>query len=208
MEDILELYQQPFDADIPIVCMDETSKQLIGEVSIPIPAAPGRPERVDYEYERKGTANIFMFTEPLRGWRWTRVTKQRTRSDWALAIKYLLDNHYPDARLVRLVMDNLNTHAIGSLYETFDPSEARRLARRLEIHFTPKHGSWLNIAEIELQVLSRQCLNRRIESTRNLEREVCAWTTRRNDTTTGVDWQFTTENARTKLRKLYPLLKP
>ena len=156
----------------------------------------------------KGTANIFTFTEPRRGWRWTLVTKQRTRSDWAFAIRNLLDNHYPDARLVRLVMDNLNTHAIGSLYETFDPSEARRLARRLEIHFTPKHGSWLNIAEIELQVLSRQCLNRRIESTSNLEREVCAWTTRRNDTMTGMDWQFTTENARTKLWELYPLLKP
>ncbi len=204
MEDVLELYRQPHDPDAPVVCMDEASKQLVGETRMPIPAAPGRPARVDYEYERKGTANIFIFAEPLRGWRWTQVTRHRTRTDWARAVKELLDVHYPDVRVVRLVMDNLNTHTIGSLYETFEPAEARRLSQRLEIHYTPKHGSWLNIAEIELQVLSAQCLDRRIDGRAKLSREVAAWTERRNASITGVDWQFTSAKARIKLKRLYP----
>ena len=207
MEDVLDLYQQPRDPDAPVVCMDETSKQLVGETRRPIPAAPGRPARVDYEYERKGTANIFMFAEPLEGWRWTRVSEQRRRADWAHAVKHLLDVHYADVRVVRLVMDNLNTHSIGSLYETFEPSEARRLSKRLEIHYTPKHGSWINIAEIELQVLSAQCLARRIDGIAKLAREVQAWTDERNDTVTGVDWQFTSNKARVRLKRLYPVFQ-
>ena len=204
MEDVLDLYQQPHDPDAPVVCMDEASKQLVGETRVPVPAAPGRPARVDYEYERKGTANIFLFAEPLRGWRWTRVSAHRTRTDWAHAVKQLLDVHYPDVRVVRLVMDNLNTHTIGSLYETFEPQEARRLAERLEIHYTPKHGSWLNIAEIELQVLSRQCLDRRIDNRAELDRQVQAWVDQRNASIIGVDWQFSTDDARIKLKRLYP----
>ena len=207
MEDVLELYQQPHDSNAPVVCMDEASKQLVGEVRTPIPGAAGRPARVDYEYERKGTANIFLFAEPLVGWRWTQVTEHRTRTDWAQVIKLLLDVHYPAARVVRLVMDNLNTHTIGSLYETFEPTEARRLAKRLEIHYTPKHGSWLNIAEIELQVLSRQCLDRRIDTRDQLARQVQAWTDYRNASITGVDWQFTADKARIKLKRLYPAFK-
>ena len=204
MEDVLEPYQEPYDPDAPVVCMDEASKQLVGETRVPVPAAPGRPARVDYEYERKGTANIFIFAEPLLGWRSTQVTEQRTRIDWALAVKELLDVHYPDVRVVRLVMDNLNTHSIGSLYEAFKPAEARRLSQRLEIHYTPKHGSWLNIAEIELQVLSGQCLDRRIENRAELDCEVQAWTDERNTSIIGVDWQFTTKDARTRLKRLYP----
>lgn len=204
MEDVLEVYQEPYDAEAPVVCMDETSKQLVGETRDPVPSAPGRPARVDYEYERKGTASIFIFTEPLQGWRWTQVTEHRGRIEWAYAVRELLEVHYADAPLVRLVMDNLNTHTLGSLYEAFEPSEARRLAERLEIHYTPKHGSWLNIAEIELRVLSSQCLDRRIGTQAELDREVQAWTTARNDSIVGVDWQFTTDDARTKLRRLYP----
>ncbi len=207
MEDVLDLYQQPYDPELPLVCMDEASKQLIGEVRIPIPAVPGRLRRVDYEYERNGTANIFMFTEPLTGWRRAPVTDQRTKVDWALAVKELLDVDYPDARKVRLVMDNLNTHGVGSLYEAFEPAEARRLAERLEIHYTPKHGSWLNIAEIEFRVLSVQCLDRRIADKAELKREVKAWEDRRNESTVGVDWQFTTADARIKLKRLYPVIQ-
>jgi hypothetical protein len=207
MEDVLKLYQEPYDSDAPVVCMDETSKQLVGETQAPIPAAPGRPARIDYEYERNGTANVFIFAEPLLGWRWAQVTEHRARADWALAVKELLDVHYPDVRVVRLVMDNLNTHTIGSLYETFDPPEAQRLAQRLEIHYTPKHGSWLNIAEIELRVLSSQCLDRRIEARVELDREVQAWTLERNASIVGVDWQFTTADARIKLKRLYPVFQ-
>jgi len=208
MEDVLDLYQQPYDAKAPVVCMDEASKQLVAETRRPQLARPGRPARVDYEYERKGTANIFLFTEPLRGWRWASVTKRRTRRDWALAIRKLLKVHYPKAPVVRLVMDNLNTHSLGSLYEAFKPAEARRLAARLEVHYTPKHGSWLNIAEIELRALSGQCLDRRIAYRAELEREVTAWQDDRNQATVGVDWQFTTPDARTKLRRLYPQRQP
>ncbi len=204
MEDVLDVYQQPYDPAAPVVCMDETSKQLVGEVRRPVPPAPGRPARVDYEYERQGTANIFLFTEPLQGWRWTSVTQQRARRDWAQAVRTLLDVHYPAAKVVRLVMDNLNTHTIGSLYEAFEPEEARRLAVRLEIHHTPKHGSWLNIAEIELRALSQQCLNRRLPKRADLRREVAAWNKTRNESSVGVRWRFTAPDARIRLRHLYP----
>ena len=204
MEDVLDLYQQPYDPEAPVVCMDETSKQLVGEVRRPVPPAPGRPARIDYEYERKGTANIFLFTDPLRGWRSTSVTRQRARRDWAEAVRTLLDVDYPEARVVRLVMDNLNTHSLGSLYEAFAPEEARRLAVRLQIHHTPKHGSWLNIAEIELRALSQQCLNRRLPKLADLRREVAAWNETRNESSVGVQWRFTAPDARIRLRHLYP----
>jgi len=205
MEDVLDLYQQPYDANCPLVCMDETSKQLIGETRVPLPPTPGAPARTDYEYERLGVASIFMFTEPLANRRWVPVTDQRTAVDWALRVRELLDTHYPDAERIRLVMDNLNTHSKASLYKAFPAEEARRLAQRLDIHYTPKHGSWLNIAEIELRVLSVQCLTRRIPHMDPLTREVAAWETRRNqDTDAKVDWQFSIDNARTKLKRLYP----
>lgn len=206
MEDVLEVYHREYDERFPVICMDETSKQLVSETRVPIPLAPDRPARFDYEYERNGVANLFMFTEPLQGWRWAEVTDRRTRTDWALVVKELLDVHCPHALKVVLVMDNLNTHTIGSLYEAFDPAEARRLALRLEIHYTPKHGSWLNIAETELSVLAMQCLDRRIPTMEDLKREVQAWEDDRNQTTKGVDWQFTTHDARVKLRRLYPRL--
>jgi len=207
MEDVLDLYQQPYDPDAPVVCMDEASKQLVGEVKRSIPCMPGRPARIDYEYERRGTANLFMFVEPLAGRRRVRVTERRTAVDWAQQVKHLLDEDYPDARVVRLVMDNLNTHTVGSLYEAFEPAEARRLAERLELHYTPKHGSWLNIAELELRVLSGQCLDRRIPERSGLEREVNAWEQARNHATVAVNWQFTTADARIKLRRLYPVFE-
>jgi hypothetical protein len=205
MEDVLDLYQQPYNSDAPLVCMDELSKELHGDARETIPASRGKPQRIDYEYRRNGTANVFMFTEPLAGWRRALVTERRTAIDWAQAVKKVLDEDYPDARVVRLVMDNLNTHTVGSLYEAFEPAEARRLAERLEIHYTPKHGSWLNIAEIEFRVLSGQCLDRRIPDRATLEREVAAWEADRNANTRGVDWQFTTEDARVKLKRLYPV---
>lgn len=207
MEDVLEVYQQPYDPARPLVCMDETSKQLVAEITKPIPAKPGHPARQDYEYERRGTADVFMFTEPLAGWRWAPVTERRTRSDWAGCIKELLDVHYPDVTVVRIVMDNLNTHSIASLYAAFEPDEARRLAQRLEIHYTPKHGSWLNIAEIELKALSTQCLDRRIPDIETLRCEVCAWELERNRSTVGVDWQFKATDARIKLKHLYPKIQ-
>ena len=207
MEEVLDLYQLPYDPQVPLVCMDETSKQLVGEVRVPIPPAPGRPARIDYEYERRGTANLFMFVEPLKGKRRVLVTERRTAVDWAHAVKKVLDEDYPDARVVRLVMDNLNVHCVGSLYEAFPPAEARRLAQRLEIHYTPKHGSWLNVAEIELRVLSGQCLDRRIPERAELENEVAAWEKARNKSVVGVDWQFTTGDARVKLKRLYPVFE-
>ncbi len=207
MEDVLEVYHRRYDARRPVVCMDETSKQLVAETRVPIPLAPGRPRCFDYEYTRNGTANLFLFTEPLKGWRRVKVTQRRTRTDWACAVKELLDVSYPEAERVVLVMDNLNTHTRGSLYEAFEPKEARRLAERLEIHYTPKHGSWLNVAETELSVLGRQCLDRRIPTIEDLESEVEAWEAERNKTTKGVDWQFTTDEARIKLRRLYPVLR-
>jgi hypothetical protein len=207
MEDVLDLYRQPYDPKRPVVCMDETSKQLVAETRLPIPAVPGRPRRVDYEYERKGAANVFMFSEPLVGWRWAPVTAQRTRVDWARAVRELLEVHYPEAKVVRLVMDNLNVHSIASLYEAFDPETARRLIRRLEIHHTPKHGSWLNVAEIELKALSVQCISRRIEDLATLRHEVGAWERERNRKTVAVDWHFTTQDARVRLKHLYPQIR-
>lgn len=206
MEDVLEVYHLPYDPDYPVVCMDESCKQLIGEVREPIPCAPGRPERIDDEYVRNGVAEIFLEVEPLAGKRHVAVTERRTRKDWAWQIKEMLDLRYPNAIKVRLVMDNLNTHSTASLYETFEPQEARRLAERLEIHFTPKHGSWLNMAEIELSVLKGQCLNRRIPDMAMMQAEVAAWKNDRNNSTKKINWQFTTSDARVKLKRLYPKL--
>jgi len=207
MEDVLDVYLLPYNPNRPVVCMDETSKQLIAEVRAVIEAALGHPQRYDGEYRRCGVANIFMFTEPLGGWRRVRVTEHRKRLDWAEQIRILLEEDYPDAEMVILVMDNLNTHSIGSLYEAFEPAKARELARRLEIHYTPKHGSWLNIAESELSVLGRQCLDRRMESFERLASECEAWNVERNELQKGVDWQFTTADARIKLKRLYPQMQ-
>ena len=206
MEDVLAVYQRPYDATLPVVCMDEKSVQLLKETRASVSVAPGRPKRVDYEYERNGTANIFLFCEPLAGWRQARVTNRRTKIDWAHAVRELLDGRYAEAKLVVLVMDNLNTHGIGSLYEAFPPAEAQRLAQRLEIHHTPKHGSWLNMAEIEFSVLSRQCLDRHIASQEILAAEALAWEAERNTRKATVEWRFTTADARIKLKKLYPVI--
>lgn len=206
MEDVLDVYARPYDERWPVVCMDESSVQLIGEVSTPIPAAPGHPQLVDDEYVRNGVASIFMEVEPLGGNRHVEITERRTRVDWAHFIKGMLDERYCNAEKVVLVMDNLNTHSTTSLYEAFPPDEARRLAQRLEIHYTPKHGSWLNIAEIELSVLKRQCLARRIPCMEQMRSEVRVWNTDRNNRQTKVDWQFTTGDARIKLKRLYPKL--
>jgi len=206
MEDVLEVYHLPYDPDYPVICMDESSKQLIGEVREPVPCAPGRPARMDDEYVRNGVAEIFMEVEPLSGKRHVAITERRTRKDWASQIKEMLDERYPDAIKVRLVMDNLNTHSIISLYETFEPKEARRLAERLDIHYTPKHGSWLNMAEIELSVLKGQCLSRRIDSMENMKAEVATWEQDRNNSSKKINWQFTTSEARIKLTRLYPKL--
>lgn len=208
MEEVLDLYHQPYDPSRPVVNMDEQPVQLIKETRDPIPAGPARPERVDYEYERNGTANIFMFTEPLSGNRHVSVRERKTGIDWALEIRDLLEIGYPEAKVIRLVCDNLNTHKIGSLYEAFSPEEARRLARRLEIHHTPKHGSWLNIAEIELSALTRQCLDRRIPNLETLRDETEAWEGRRNGSNKGVDWRFTAKDARIRLKRLYPNIQP
>lgn len=206
MEDVLDVYHRPYDPQRPVVCMDEASKQLIAEVRQPLPAQPGRTAKYDSEYERRGTANLFMAVEPLAGKRTVRVTDRRTKIDWAWFIHYLLLTVYPAAAIVVLVMDNLNTHGIGSLYEAFDPPTARALASRLEIHHTPKHGSWLNMAETELSILSRQCLDRRIDCKETMTREVAAWEHYRNTNKSKIDWQFTTADARIKLKRLYPSL--
>jgi hypothetical protein len=207
MEDVLDLYKQPYDPNRPLVCMDETSKQLVSEVIAPLSATPGRLERYDYEYERQGVANLFIFFEPLGGRRHIQVTDQRTKRDWAYFIKELIDIHYPEAELIRLVLDNLNTHVPGALYETFEPQEARRILEKIEFHYTPKHGSWLNMAEIELSALTRQCLDRRIADKEFLSTEVSAWETERNEKVVVVNWQFTTEDARIKLKRLYPSIQ-
>lgn len=204
MEDVLDVYHRPYDPRRPMVCMDEASKQLIGEVREPLPPQPGRTAKYDSEYERLGTTNIFMAVEPLAGKRTVRVTDRRTKIDWAHFIRFLLETVYPEADKVVLVMDNLNTHNIGSLYEAFDPATARALAARLEIHHTPKHGSWLNMAETELSILCRQCLDRRIDCKDKMIREVTAWEADRNRRQSKIDWQFTTADARIKLRRLYP----
>jgi len=206
MEDVLEIYHMPYDPDYPVVCMDESCKQLIGEVRKPMPCVPGKPERMDDEYVRNGVVDIFMEVEPLAGKRHVAITEHRTRKDWAMQIKQMLDERYPSALKVHLVMDNLNTHTIASLYATFKPGEARRLAERLDIHYTPKHGSWLNMAEIELSVLKGQCLNRRIPDITTMRHEVTAWEKDRNNSAKNIVWQFTTPDARIKLKRLYPKL--
>lgn len=204
MEDVLEVYTRSYDERFLQVCLDEKSKQLVGEVREPLAAAPGRPARHDYEYERNGTVNLFIVSEPLTGWRHIKVTERRTKLDWARCIQELVDIHYPHAEKIVLVMDNLNTHTPAALYEAFTPAQARRLASRLEVHYTPKHGSWLNIAEIELSVLARQCLDQRIPYREALVGEVGAWEDERNAAESSIEWRFTTDEARIKLKHLYP----
>lgn len=206
MEDVLELYAEPYDAEKPVICMDEKPYQLLGEVVEPLGMKPGSCAKIDYEYERKGTCSIFMFTEPLGSWRHTYARERRTKKEWAQGVEELLTVYYPEARKVRLVQDNLNTHTISSLYEAFAPEKARELARRLEIHYTPKHGSWLNIAEIELSALSGQSLKKRIDNIDRLNEILSIWERDRNLAQKGVEWQFTTADARLKLRHLYPAL--
>ena len=208
MEDTLEVYQRPYDAQRPLVCFDEGTKQLVQEVRTPLPAAPGRPERIDYEYERHGTGNLFMMCEPLAGRREVLVTERRTAVDDAEAIQHLVDVSSPSAEKIVLMQDNLNTHKLASLYEAFPPEEARRLINKLEVHYTPKHGSWLNMAEIELGVVRGQGLDRRIPDFPTLTSEVAAWQCARNAAQVKVDWQFTTADARVKLKRLYPILEP
>ena len=207
MEDILAVYDRPYDPAAPVVCMDEQSVQLIQETRRPIPVAPGRPARTDYEYKRNGTANIFMFTEPLAGRRDVTVTERRTKVDWAYRVRDLLDGPYAGVPKLTLVMDNLNTHTPGSLYEAFPPVEARRLAERLDIHYTPKHGSWLNIAENELSALSKQCLSRRIGTIEGLREQIAAWERDRNQASVHVNWRFTIDRAREKLHRVYPQIQ-
>ena len=206
MEDILTVYKRPYNPEEPLVCMDETSKQLTKEIKLTLPVKPGCPARYDYEYERNGVCNIFMFYEPLGGNRYVSITDRRTKKDWAWQIKELLERHYPDAQKVILVMDNLNTHTGASLYEAFPPVEARKLLNRLEFHYTPKHGSWLNIAEIELRILSGQCLKRRVPDKQSLQHEVHCWQSDKNAAESKVNWRFTTEDARVKLKRLYPTI--
>jgi hypothetical protein len=208
MEDVLDVYVRRYDRRFPQVCLDETSRQLLGEVNDPQPVAPGQPARQDYEYVRGGVCNLFLVCEPLRGWRHVLVSDRRTRLDWAHCIKELVDVHYPDAEKIVLVQDNLNTHTPASLYEAFGPAEAKRLTDKLELHYTPKHGSWLDMAEIELSVLSRQCLDRRLADRTTLEHEVAAWEQRRNAEGRRIDWRFTTVDARIKLKHLYPVIQP
>ena len=207
MEDVLEVYKRPYDPKRPVVCLDETSKQLIGEVRTPIPAAPGQVAQYDYEYVRNGVANIFMIFEPLAGQRAVEVTERRTRKDYAECLRTISDEMYAAAEVIVLVQDNLNTHSPASLYETFEPAEAKRIADRFELHYTPKHGSWLDMAEIELGILGRQCLSRRIENIEHLRRESKAWEAQRDTAHTKVNWRFTTRDARIKLKRLYPLVE-
>jgi hypothetical protein len=207
MEDLLDLYQLPYDPRYPVVGMDEMPKQLIAETRIPLPACEGHPVLYDYEYERKGVCNLFLFVEPLRGWRKVFVRDRRTKVDWAECMRVILDEIYPEAIGLRLVQDNLNTHTIGALYEAFAPEEARRLARRLEIHPTPVHGSWLNMAETELSIQDRQCLDRRLDATKVVRREVGVWETQRNKAKITINWRFTIADARVKLKRVYPSIK-
>jgi hypothetical protein len=206
MEDILDVYTRPYDSRYPLVCMDETSKQLLRDARAPLPVQPHQPARTDYEYERGGVVNRFRFCEPLQGQRWVDVTERRTKVDWAHQIQDLVDVRYPAAERIVLVLDNLNTHTPAALYEAFPPAEAKRLADKLELHYTPKHGSWLNIAEIELSVLSRQCLERRMPDFPTLQTEVAAWQEPRNTAGDPVDWRFTTADARIRLKRLYPTI--
>jgi len=206
MEDVLEVYHRPHNRGRPVVCLDETSKQLIAETRVPIAAKPGRPARHDYEYQRNGTANLFMMFAPLEGWRHVKVTQRHTAVDYAQVLKELSDTHFPKANTIVLVQDNLNTHRPASLYQAFPAAEARRLVERFEWHYTPKHGSWLDMAESELSVLSSQCLDRRIPDKQTLIQEVDAWEANRNKHHTKTDWQFTTADARVKLNRLYPTI--
>jgi hypothetical protein len=207
MEQVLDVYKRPYSGSNPVICMDESPKQLIKEIRIPLEMKSGREARFDYEYERCGVCNIFMACEPLVGKRFVEITQRKTKKDWANFISELSDIHYPDADKITLVMDNLNTHQPSSLYETFSPAEAKRLWDRFEFVYTPKHGSWLNIAEIELNVLHSQCLNRRIDKVEDVTREVKAWQNYRNNLNAKVNWQFKTEDARIKLKKLYPSIE-
>ena len=204
MEDILDIYEMPYNPAVPVVCMDEKPYQLLGETREPLPMRPGDTQKVDSEYIRNGTCSIFVFVEPLGGVRHVSVREHRTAVDWAEEIRYMVDVSYPDRDKIILVMDNLNTHALSSLYKAFPAPEAHRIAKKLEIHYTPKHGSWLDIAEIELTVMTRQCLSRRIEEIGLLRQELAAWESDRNEHTACIHWQFTTDNARTKLVSLYP----
>lgn len=206
MEDVLDVYHRPYDELCPVICMDEKPYQLLDECRQPIPMKPGDVKRYDSEYVRNGTCSIFVFAEPLKGWRKVSVSERRTRLDWARCVAELLEVHYPTAPRICLVMDNLNTHTISSLYAAFPPARARALARRLEIHYTPKHGSWLNIAEIELSAMTSQCLGRRIPDIEALDRELDAWNLARNNASTSVNWQFNTEDARVRLHRLYPFV--
>ena len=204
MEDVLDLYAEPYDPQRPVVCFDETSKQLVAEQRSPIPAKAGRRERFDYEYQRNGTRNLFMLCEPLAGWRHVAVTERRTMVDFAHQMRWLVDTAYPAVEKIRVVLDNLNTHRPASLYQTFEPEEARRIIKRLEFHHTPKHGSWLNMAEIEFSVFGKQCLSRRIGDEGTLQREVAALETARNQAAATIEWRFSTVDARQKLQRIYP----
>lgn len=208
MEDVLEVYQRPYDEQRPVVCVDEATKQLVADVTPPLPMEPGQPARQDYEYERRGTANLFMVCEPLAGRRRVKITERRTQADFAHLLRDVADEQYPTAEKIVLVMDNLNTHKLSVLYAVFPPDEARRLWERFEVHHTPKHASWLNMAECELSVLGRQCLDQRIDSPARLESEIRAWEQPRNQQPVRVDWQFTAADARIKLKRLYPVLSP
>jgi transposase len=204
MEDVLELYAEPYDPRYPVVCLDESPYQLLSETRQPLPTTPGQPVRYDYEYRREGTCNLFLFFEPLRGWRHVKVTERRTAKDYARCLKDLVDGHYPRATLISIVQDNLNTHTPAALYQVFEPAEARRIFSKLDFRYTPKHGSWLNMAESEFAVLTSQCLDRRIGERANLERKIEAWESRRNEAQAKVNWRFTTKHARAKLQRLYP----
>jgi hypothetical protein len=206
MEEVLEVYQRPYEPEFPVICLDEATKQLVKETVTPIPAHVGQPERIDYEYKRNGTANLFMVCEPMTGWRSVKITQQRMAIDYAHLLKAIVDDYYPKALKITVVQDNLNTHSPASLYKAFEPQEARRILEQLEFCHTPKHGSWLNMAEIELSVLSRQCLDRRIPDAQTLTQEVSAWQGQRNQQDTWIDWRFTTQEARVKLHRLYPSL--
>ena len=207
MEDVLGVYKRPYDPKRPNVCLDETSKQLIGETRTPVLTCPGQPARYDYEYKRNGVANLFMIFEPFVGKRHVKVTERRTKIDWAHCVREMVDQIYPDAEQIVLVMDNLNTHNKSSLYEAFEPAEAKRIADKLEIHYTPKHGSWLDMAEIELGIMARQCLSRRIDNMERLKDEVAAWQMVRNTAEAKVNWRFTADDARIKLKRLYPSIE-
>lgn len=205
LEDVLDLYAEPYDSQYPVVCFDESPYQLLSEVREPLPATPGHPVRYDYEYRREGSCNLFMFLEPLQGWRHVKVTDRRTAQDFAHCMQDLVDLHFPQATVISVVLDKLNTHTPAALYATFPPAEACRILRKLDFHYTPKHGSWLNMAEIEFAVVSTQCLNRRLRDQETVRRAVAAWETRRNSAKASIHWRFTTAKARRKLKHVYPL---